>query len=89
MKIVLDTNALISGIFWKGTPYKILELWEEGEVNLVVTKKIIKEYSEVLKRIDKKNKVQQGWMKYIKEKCLCVEDKELVAESRDVDDNMF
>jgi len=28
MKIVLDTNVVISGIFWKGTPHKILEIIE-------------------------------------------------------------
>lgn len=26
MKVVLDTNVLISGIFWSGPPYKILSM---------------------------------------------------------------
>ena len=29
MKIVLDTNVLVSGIFWGGPPSKILEAWHD------------------------------------------------------------
>ena len=34
MKIVLDTNVLVSGIFWGGVPEKILELAISGEVEI-------------------------------------------------------
>ncbi len=29
LKAVLDTNVLISGVLWKGTPFKILKWAEE------------------------------------------------------------
>jgi predicted nucleic acid-binding protein len=29
MKIVIDTNVILSGIFWKGPPEKILRLWDK------------------------------------------------------------
>jgi predicted nucleic acid-binding protein len=29
MKIVLDSNIFISGIFWKGNPHKIIKLAEK------------------------------------------------------------
>jgi len=27
MKVVLDTNILISGLFWRGAPFRILDAW--------------------------------------------------------------
>lgn len=30
MKVVLDTNVFISGIFWSGTPHEVLCLWPEN-----------------------------------------------------------
>ncbi len=30
MKIVLDTNVLMSGIFFAGPPYEILRAWREA-----------------------------------------------------------
>ena len=32
MKVVIDTNVMISGIFWKGKPYKILEYWIDDRI---------------------------------------------------------
>lgn len=29
IKAVLDTNVVISGIFWKGPPSEILEAWQK------------------------------------------------------------
>jgi predicted nucleic acid-binding protein len=43
MNIVLDTNIFISGIFWKGDPYKILLLWKECKVQLISSIEIIAE----------------------------------------------
>ncbi len=32
MKVVLDTNVFISGVFWKGPPHAILELWAKDKI---------------------------------------------------------
>ena len=48
MIVVIDTNILISGIFWKGKPYKILELWMKNEFDLIITQEILTEYIEVI-----------------------------------------
>lgn len=37
MKIVLDTNVLVSGIFFAGPPAEILAACEAGRVTLVLT----------------------------------------------------
>lgn len=39
MKIVLDTNVLISGIFWDGAPRKVLSLWAKNKIDLLIHKK--------------------------------------------------
>ena len=35
MKIVLDTNVFISGVFFTGPPYRILEAWRDRTLELV------------------------------------------------------
>lgn len=47
MKVVLDTNVLISGIFFAGTPGKILASWRNGRFSLVVSPLILDEYRRV------------------------------------------
>ena len=32
-KVVLDTNIIISGTFWTGASYKVLDLIDKGKVN--------------------------------------------------------
>ena len=47
MKIVLDTNVLISGIFFSGPPYQILKAWRQGKISFVVSEEILSEYQRV------------------------------------------
>jgi putative PIN family toxin of toxin-antitoxin system len=54
MKIVLDTNVLISGIFFAGPPYRILQAWRDGRVELVVCLEILAEYRKVAARLNQK-----------------------------------
>ena len=44
MRVVVDTNVLISGIFFKGPPHEILEAWITETLDLVVTTDILEEY---------------------------------------------
>ena len=34
MKAVVDTNVLVSAMFFGGTPGRILELWRDDKLNL-------------------------------------------------------
>jgi putative PIN family toxin of toxin-antitoxin system len=43
MKVVLDTNVLISGIYFDGLPGKILEAWYARQIQLLVSHEIIQE----------------------------------------------
>jgi len=47
MKVVLDTNVFVSGIFFKGPPFQILHAWREGIVQLAVSPEILEEYRRV------------------------------------------
>lgn len=47
MKVVLDTNVLMSGIFFSGPPAQILEAWRAREIQLVLSSQIADEYVRV------------------------------------------
>jgi putative PIN family toxin of toxin-antitoxin system len=51
MKIVLDTNVLISGIFFSGPPGTILHAWHAGKLQLCVSVEILEEYLNVAERL--------------------------------------
>jgi predicted nucleic acid-binding protein len=44
MRIVIDTNVIISAIFFNGTPRRILEKWAEEKFELICSQEIIEEY---------------------------------------------
>jgi len=47
MKIVLDTNVFISGIFFGGPPSQILQSWRKSQIKIVLTEQILEEYHRV------------------------------------------
>lgn len=47
MKVVLDTNVFISGIFFTGPPFRILSAWRDGDVKIVISAEILDEYRRV------------------------------------------
>ena len=48
MRIVLDTNVLISGIFFGGVPHQIIDMWSANEFDVYVTPMILHEYQQIL-----------------------------------------
>jgi putative PIN family toxin of toxin-antitoxin system len=51
MRIVLDTNVLISGIFFSGPPGTILQAWRSRKLQLCVSLEILDEYINVAERL--------------------------------------
>jgi uncharacterized protein len=49
LKVILDTNVLISGIFFLGPPSDILKAWQEGDVQFALSLDIFNEYGRVTK----------------------------------------
>jgi uncharacterized protein len=49
LRVILDTNVLISGIFFSGPPSEILKAWRRGDIQLVLSSEIAEEYVKVAK----------------------------------------
>jgi uncharacterized protein len=47
MKIVLDTNVFISGIFFSGPPFQILRAWKNKRLQIILSQDILIEYQRV------------------------------------------
>ncbi len=90
MKIVLDTNVLISGIFWGGHPKKILEMVVKGTVKLYATESIVKEYFRIIEKIGKKKpSIVNEWKMLLLDLLNIIEATEEIAICRDKYDDMF
>ena len=50
MNIVLDTNTVLSGLFWKGAPRQILDLARSGTFTLFTSPDLLSELADVLGR---------------------------------------
>jgi putative PIN family toxin of toxin-antitoxin system len=51
LRVVLDTNVLVSGIFFTGPPFEILRAWRDSRFVLFLTEEIVAEYAAVLERL--------------------------------------
>ena len=94
IRVTVDTNVLISATFWSGDSEKIIELVEKGEIELVLSVAILREYAEVLqykeiqdKIRDKNLRIRRSIQK-IASISICTYPKEKVhAIEEDTDDN--
>ena len=67
MKLVLDTNVWLSGIFWEGEASKIIEKTEKKNIQILISENIL---SEIVNVLNKESKFQ----KYILNLKLSVEE---------------
>jgi putative PIN family toxin of toxin-antitoxin system len=51
VRVILDTNIFVSGIFFSGPPARILEAWRDGKIQIVVSEAILEEYRTVGMRL--------------------------------------
>ena len=92
LMLVLDTNVFMSAIFFARLPHKILEAWHGGRVQLVISKEILCEYSEVAHRLHKEFPAIDitAWLDFIGENATMVEAPPLPEPvCSDPDDDMF
>ena len=47
LKVVIDTNVFVSGVFFSGPPSQILKAWQLGKFELIVSREILDEYRRV------------------------------------------
>jgi len=48
IRVVLDTNVLVSGLLFGGTPGKLLDLWKTGTIRLIMSRVMLDEFLRVL-----------------------------------------
>lgn len=54
MKAVIDTNVVISGLFWKGPPAEVLAMWFRKRFEWIVSADILEEYHLTLQALETK-----------------------------------
>jgi hypothetical protein len=54
MRVVLDTNVLVSAIFFAGIPGRILAAWSEGRFEMLATVDVLTEYRRVVARLERR-----------------------------------
>jgi putative PIN family toxin of toxin-antitoxin system len=50
LRVILDTNVLLSGLLWHGAPHALLERGREGSLILVSSPALLAELAEVIAR---------------------------------------
>ena len=50
MRIVLDTNAVVSALLWGGTPYRLIQAAVDGTLTLCTSPELMAELRDVLTR---------------------------------------
>ena len=48
MRVVLDTNTVISSLLFSGTASRLVPLWQSRKITVLVSKEIVEEYLRVL-----------------------------------------
>lgn len=51
MRVVLDTNVIVSAAFFGGQPRAVLDAWADGKLAVVMTPSILDEYFRVCDRL--------------------------------------
>ena len=91
MKIVVDTNVMISGIFFGGFPQKVLRAIVANEITACATTEIIDEYEEIVERMlqKKQGHLNATILTPVLQNLELIETKSIVDICRDPDDNKF
>ena len=91
-RVVVDTNVFISS-FFGGNPRKIIDLWKSGEITLCLSKPVVDEYIEVLRRLGLQNEKEieelLSLFAHGFHVAFTAKTPELHIVEKDPDDNMF
>ena len=91
MRIVVDTNVLISGVFFGGMPRKVLSAVIHKEITACATEEIVEEYNEIVQEMisRKQGRLNNDILAPLIGTMEIVEAKTRVELSRDPDDDKF
>jgi len=92
VRVVLDTNVLISGIFFSGPPAKLLAHWRERNFTTVISEPIVLECIRVAEEISQKFpqiKITEILERFILNSEIVDTGDLKITECEDPDDNKF
>lgn len=91
MKIVIDTNVVISGVFFGGYPQTVLRCVVQGRVTASATAEIIDEYLEIAQEMvrRKQGHIRKDILSPLIDKLELIEPQSDIHVSRDPDDDKF
>lgn len=94
MRLVLDTNIIISGLIWGGIPRQLLDLGRNGEITFFTSNPLLDELASVLERkkfaklLASKNITPAFLMQHYAILAILVKPKPIERIVRDVDDDI-
>jgi len=92
MKVVLDTNIFISGIFWEGNfCSQIIDAWRKGKLILISSTPIIEELTKSLRdfKIQMPDEMIESWRNMIIQNSVILEAKNKINIIEHAPDNKF
>ena len=91
MRIVIDTNVLISGVFFGGFPRKILSAVVSQKITACATAEIINEYEEIVQEMinRKQGHINRAILSPLIQAMEIIEPVTHIGICRDPDDNKF
>ena len=92
VNLVLDTNVFISAVFFSGIPYRILDAWRKGHVQLFISQAILTEYQETGAILTKEFKDVDivPWIALLEKHAILIVPESLPEQvCTDPDDDMF
>lgn len=91
MKIVIDTNVLISGVFFGGDPRQVLDAVIDSKIKAYASPDIIEEYQEILEEMiyRKQGHLNKDLLKPLFQKFSIIIPTVSTDICRDPDDNKF
>jgi putative PIN family toxin of toxin-antitoxin system len=92
IRVVLDTNVFVSS-FFGGPPREAVDLWKTGGITLCLSRPVVDEYVEVLRRLGLRNEEELGELLHVfsigHHALFTARTPELEIVKGDPDDNKF
>ena len=91
MRIVIDTNVLISGVFFGGAPRRVLDAVIDCEVSAFASLEIVDEYQEIVEEMvrRKQGHINRSLLAPLLRKITIIVSEKKADLCRDPDDNKF
>jgi putative PIN family toxin of toxin-antitoxin system len=68
MRIVFDTNAVVSACFWRGAPFECLKRWGQGRLLAAMSPPLLAEYEETFEELllDYGDRLHVNWIELLR-----------------------